>query len=234
MPEPERAAPSSEALALLTELSHRLQRIVIISGRDTDFLVSRMPMTGVHFVGNHGLEERQGSKSRLIPEAVRFKPALARATTAVARSGVSRIPGVMVEWKRAAITVHYRNVTDPKAARAALADRLHPIATREGLELQPGRLNWELRPPIDIDKGEVLRRLAAAIRPAAIVYAGDDRTDADAFSALRSIAGVTTVAAGVRSHEVPDEVFADCDVMVEGVEGATQLLAQLLDVCRDG
>jgi hypothetical protein len=30
---------------------------------------------------------------------------------------------------------------------------------------------------------------------------------------------------------VPDDVFADCDVMVDGVPGVTQLLAQLVDLC---
>jgi hypothetical protein len=37
----------------------------------------------------------------------------------------------------------------------------------------------------------------------------------------------------VRSPEVPDEVFADCDLMVNGVPGVTQLLRELLDVCTN-
>jgi trehalose-phosphatase len=93
---------------------------------------------------------------------------------------------------------------------------------------------WELRPPIDLDKGEVLRRLVAAKHPAAVVYAGDDRTDADAFSVLKRMTGVRTVAVGVRSPEVPDDVFVDCDLLVEGVPGVTRLLTQLLDLCAGG
>jgi hypothetical protein len=43
--------------------------------------------------------------------------------------------------------------------------------------------------------------------------------------------GVRTVAVGVRSPEVPQDVYVDCDLMVEGVPGVIQLLTQLLDVC---
>jgi trehalose 6-phosphate phosphatase len=139
----------------------------------------------------------------------------------------------MVERKRATVSVHFRNATDPIAASAALEPALQEIAHRGQLQLQPGRLVWELRPPIDLDKGEVLRRLAAALQPAGLVYAGDDRTDARAFSALKGMKSVATVAVGVRSAEVPEDVFVDCDLMVDGVPGVIQLLAQLRGFCAN-
>lgn len=234
MPEPERAAPSAEVVALLSELSRCLQRVAIISGRDTDFLVSRLPLTQVLYVGNHGLEERESGASRIVADAKPYLARLRRAGDAAEELPQSRAPGVTIERKRASVSVHFRKAADPSGPGAALQPALMEIARREHLHLHPGRLVWELRPPIDIDKGAVVRRLAAANPPAAIIYAGDDRTDADAFSALKSMAGVTTVAVGVRSHEVPEEVFVDCDLMVDGVAGATQLLAQLLDFCRNG
>ena len=110
---------------------------------------------------------------------------------------------------------------------------MREIARQEQLQLQAGRLVWELRPPIEIDKGAVLRRLAADMQLAAIVYVGDDRTDANAFSALKHMTAVRTVAVGVRSPEVPEDVFVDCDLTVDGVAGVTQLLTQLLDVCAN-
>jgi hypothetical protein len=39
------------------------------------------------------------------------------------------------------------------------------------------------------------------------------------------------VAVGVRSPEVPADVFVDCDVMVDGVPRVTELLTELLDRC---
>jgi trehalose 6-phosphate phosphatase len=233
VPDPDRAAPDPKAVPLLSELSRCLQRVVIISGRDTDFLVSRLPLPQALFVGNHGLEEREGGASRIVAQAQPYLARLQRAGDAVQALPEGHAPGITIERKRATVSVHFRKATDPPASGAALQPALQEIARREQLQLQSGRLVWELRPPIDVDKGEVLRRLAAAMQPAAILYAGDDRTDADAFSALKRMAGVRTVAVGVRSPEVPDEVFADCDLMVNGVPGVTQLLRELLDVCTN-
>jgi trehalose 6-phosphate phosphatase len=229
--DPDQAAPDAPTVALLSELSHCLQRVVIISGRDTDFLVRRVPLAEVLLVGNHGLEERDGGGSRIVAEAQPYLGQLQRAGDAVERLSLSRATGITVERKRATISVHFRNAPDPSASSSALRPALEEIARREQLRLQPGRLVWELRPPVDLDKGEVLRRLAAAINPAGMVYVGDDRTDVDAFAALKRMSGVRTVTVGVRSPEVPDDVFVDSDLMVDGVPGVIDLLTQLRDVC---
>ena len=233
MPDPQRAAPDPHAVTLLSELSQCLQRVVIISGRDTDFLVSRLPLPHALFIGNHGLEERQDGASRVVAEAQPYLKRLRRAADAVAALPQARAAGIVIERKRAAISVHFRQASDPSASEAALQPAMQQIARHEQLQLQPGRLLWELRPPIEIDKGEVLRRLAVALQPAGLVYAGDDRTDASAFSALKGMAGRRTVAVGVRSAEVADDLFVDCDLMVDGVPGVTHLLTQLLDVCAN-
>jgi trehalose 6-phosphate phosphatase len=229
--DPERAEPDPQAVSLLNELSHCLQRVVIISGRDTDFLLSRLPVTGALFIGNHGLEERDGSASRVVDEAQPYLARLRRAADAVEALPLAHARGIVIERKRATVSIHFRKAADPSASGAALQPALQEIARHEHLQLQSGRLVWELRPPLDLDKGEVLRRLAANLQPAGIIYVGDDRTDADAFSALKRIPSVSTVAVGVRSTEVRDETFLDCDLMVDGVPGVTQLLGQLLEIC---
>ena len=231
MPDPDRAAPDPQAIALLDELSHCLQRIVIISGRDTDFLVSRLPLRGALFIGNHGLEERDGGVSRVVDEVQPYLPRLRRAADAVEALPQAQARGIVIERKRATVSIHFRKAADPSACGATLQPALKEIARHEQLELQPGRLVWELRPPLGLDKGEVLRRLAASLQPAGIIYVGDDRTDADAFSALKRIPSVRAVAVGVRSTEVRDDVFRDCDLMVDGVPGVTELLGQLVEIC---
>jgi trehalose 6-phosphate phosphatase len=233
VPDPDQAAPNPQAAAILSELNQCLLRVAIISGRDTDFLVSRLPLPRALFIGNHGLEERHEGASRLVTEAQPYVERLGRAADAVAALPQARVPGVTIERKRAAVSVHFRQTADPSASGAALERALREIARQGQLQLQAGRLLWELRPPIEIDKGAVVRRLAAAMHPAAIVYVGDDRTDANAFSALKRMTEVRTVAVGVRSPEVPQDVFVDCDLMVDGVPGVTQLLTQLLDLCAN-
>jgi len=183
------------------------------------------------FIGNHGLEERDGDGSRIVAEAQPYLAQLQRAGDAVEVLSLVRAPGITVERKRATISVHFRNAAEPSASGSALEPALREIARREKLRLQPGRLVYELRPPTDLDKGAVLRRLVAALHPGGVVYIGDDRTDADAFWALRRMPSVRTVAVGVRSPEVPDDVFVDTDLTVDGVPGVIDLLTQLRDVC---
>ena len=231
MSDPDQAMPDPEAVALLRELVRYLLRIVVISGRDTDAIAAHLPVDGLIFIGNHGLEERDG-ESRLVAAAAPYTGALERAGDAVTRLEQARRPGVWVERKRAGVTVHFRNAADPSASQISLRPPLERIAQDEHLKLLGGRMIWELRPPLDIDKGQVLHRLAAALHPAAIIYMGDDRTDADAFKALKAMSGTPTVAVGVRSREVPDATFADCDLMVDGVAGAIQLLRELRDFSR--
>jgi trehalose 6-phosphate phosphatase len=223
--------PTHQVVALLSDLSRCLLRIAVISGRDTDALAARLPIDGLIFVGNHGLEERNG-ESRLVAAAEPFSAPLERAADAIERLAESRIPGVRVERKRAGVTIHYRNTAQPSETRAVLHAVLERVAKSERLQLHPGRMVWELRPPLDIDKGQVLRRLAATFGPAAIIYAGDDVTDASAFAALKAMPDSRTVAVGVRSHEVPPATFADCDLIVEGVAGATQFLGELRNLFR--
>jgi trehalose 6-phosphate phosphatase len=223
--------PTAEVVTLLSELRHYLQRIAVISGRDTDALAARLPIDGLILVGNHGLEVRNGA-SRLVAAATPFRAPLERAADAIAQLEVARVPGVRVERKQAGVSVHFRNAADPSAIQASLRPALERIAEGEQLRLYAGRMVWELRPPLDIDKGQVLRRLAASLRPESIIYMGDDLTDATAFSALKAMTGTATVAVGVRSNEVPPATFADCDLTVEGIAGATQLLAELRDLSR--
>jgi trehalose 6-phosphate phosphatase len=231
--DPDQAMPGPEAVALLRELDRHLLRIAVISGRDSDALAARLPVDGLVYVGNHGLEERNG-ESRLVAAAAPFAPALERAADAVNQLDVARLPGVRIERKRAGLTVHFRNAAGPSQVQASLRGPLEGIAESEGLTLHPGRMVWELRPPLDIDKGQVLDRLATALHPKAIIYIGDDVTDADAFSALKAMSGIRTVAIGVRSHEVSDATFANCDLLVDGVGGVLQLLRELRDLSRTG
>jgi trehalose 6-phosphate phosphatase len=218
--------PTPELVAVLSDLRHHLLRIAVISGRDTDALAARLPIDDLILVGNHGLEERNG-QSRLLAAAAPFSAPLQRAADAIMRLEEIHVPGVRVERKRAGVSVHFRNATDPSTVQALLRPALERIAAGEQLQLHAGRMVWELRPPLDIDKGEVVRRLAASLRPQAIIYVGDDLTDASAFAALKAMTGTRTLAVGVQSAEVPASTFADCDLIVDGVSGVTRFLREL-------
>ena len=57
-------------------------------------------------------------------------------------------------------------------------------ATAEGLKPRFGRKVLELRPPLDASKGTAVRELLRRAGLRRALFAGDDTTDLDAFTAL--------------------------------------------------
>jgi trehalose 6-phosphate phosphatase len=78
------------------------------------------------------------------------------------------------------------------------------------------------------DKGTALAEAAAGV--AAACFLGDDRGDLAAFDALDRLAadGVHVTRVAVRSAEMPEELERRADVIVDGPEGALELLRALL------
>ena len=89
-----------------------------------------------------------------------------------------------------------------------------------------GREVLEVRPPVRVDKGTAVTQLLAGAGARAALYVGDDRTDADAWRALRALrdAGALdhAVALAVASAEVPAEVREAADAEVDGPAGGAR------------
>ena len=212
----------------LRELALRTKLLAVISGRDTDQLQRWLPIPGLLLVGNHGLEERRDGRSVLIPEAAAFADRLERAAASIEGDYLWR--PVRLERKAATLAVHYRGAEDVQTVRERLRDRLESVARSTGLRLHAGRMVWELRPPIEVDKGTVISRLITASGAGHSVYAGDDFTDRAAFRVLAQRPAEERLTVGVRSSEAPPEIFAECDLVVDGVRDVARLLGQLLSL----
>ena len=122
---------------------------------------------------------------------------------------------------------------DIRAAEGAAAwrDAVDEVAARAdaaGMEALPARKAIELRPPLRRDKGTALAEAAAGL--AAACFLGDDRGDLAAFDALDRLAadGVHVARIGVRSPEMPEELAQRADVIIDGPQGALDLLRALL------
>jgi trehalose 6-phosphate phosphatase len=175
------------------------------------------------------MEEPVGDHTEVVAEAEAVLPLLARAAEAIAALPEVNHDGIAVERKRVSIAVHYRKAPHPTESAQRLEAILRPLAEQAGLRLYAGRMVWELRPPVEVDKGAVLERLRRRLEPAGILYIGDDLTDAAAFRALRRMDGIPSLAVGVHSPEAPAGTFADTDLLVDGVPGVRRLLAALRD-----
>lgn len=219
------SAPAREALRLL---ARQLDLVAVISGRAAADAAALVGLPELIYIGNHGLEVAEAGVVQPVPEATAYIPLIDE----VLRAAQKRITltGVLFENKGVTAAVHYRLAAQPAQAEQQIGAILYELSAQHGLMLTPGRLVWELRPPLASDKGTAARRLVAEYALCSVIFLGDDRTDADAFRALRELRaqGVcATLNVGVAAAETPAVVRELADVMVEGVVGVEQLLAQI-------
>ena len=205
-------------------LSERFGLVGCISGRRALEARRLVGVEGIAYAGNHGLE-------LLLPgeEEPRLDPAVAGARER--RGGVPRrsrrrgagdASACGVEDKGPIQALHWRGAEDERAAEA----RAHEIAAEAGrAELEPrwGRKVLELRPVGGGGKDAAVAALLAADGVTAAIYAGDDRTDLDAFRRLRELREdgelEAAVCVGVISPEAPPGLAEEADLLVDGPPG---------------
>ncbi len=215
---------------LLLRLRDRVRLLGFVSGRGLADLERIVGIDGCAYAGNHGMELRSpGEVARLAPGVAEH---LATIAAFAARWPAERLAGggLRMEPKGATITVHARGARDPVAA-SLLLEAVAADARAHGLVPTGGREVLEVRPPLAVDKGTAVRALLDGSGARRAVYIGDDRTDADAWRALRALreegALDAAVAVAVTSEEVPAEVRTAADVEVAGPAGALAALELL-------
>ena len=103
-------------------------------------------------------------------------------------------------------------------------------AERHGLRVTAGRMIFEIRPALAVNKGTAIRELARDLGLRGIVFFGDDVTDVDAFRALREMREeheAATLRVGVLGPETSPAVLAETDVTVDGVPACAATLLTL-------
>jgi trehalose 6-phosphate phosphatase len=142
-------------------------------------------------------------------------------------------PDAFVEDKGLAIAVHTRRLDDPAGAFDRLEPRLRDLAERHAMVLEPGRNVIEARSP-GMDKGTVVRDLAAETEAAGFLFAGDDLGDVEAFEAVSELAdqGLATLLVCSASDE-ESALVERSDVVVHGPDGVLELLRRLTADARD-
>lgn len=214
---------------LLTELAGRFAAVALVSGRPAAFLAERVAARGVRHVGLYGLEVIRDREVWVAPEAERFRPAIQAATQELATHPAVTESGAYLEGKGLAVGVHLRRVADPASWDGPIEEAARAVAGAHGLTVTPGKLVWELRPPVARDKGDAVRQVMEESGAMLGMMVGDDRGDLPAFAALGELAegGAVTLRVAVSSAESPPELLAAADLVVDGPEGVQALLADL-------
>jgi trehalose 6-phosphate phosphatase len=232
-PTPESATLLPGVAELLEQLHTRFDVVALVSGRAADDARRMVGLPGVLYIGNHGLERIEGDAAtvQVLPEAEPYVEAVNTTLDDLDATLAARFPGVHIERKGVTGSIHVRNAPDPDAAEESIARSLTTIAVPRGLLVTRGRRIVEVRPPVAVDKGVAV---AGVIRERGLrgaLYLGDDRTDLDAFRALRQLAdeGVCqTVAVAVLSPEAPPELAAAADITLPDISFVPGLLRWLL------
>jgi alpha,alpha-trehalase len=184
---PELAVLSDEMRATITELA-RLCTVAVISGRDRADVQTLVGLDELVYAGSHGFDIA-GPEGLSIQreQGADYLPALTRAHERL-REALGGIEGVLIERKRFAIAVHFRQVAEVDVDRVEMA--VDEVVERfPKLRKTYGKKIFELRPRIDWDKGKAVLWLLEALSlggdDVLPLYLGDDVTDEDAYEALR-------------------------------------------------
>src|SRR5918993_5952189 len=231
-PTPAEAMVDPGAKAALALLVERLAVVAVVSGRAPQDGVAMVGLPELTYVGNHGLERIARGTPWTHPVAAAAQPAIAAALAEIesAARAVTDVPWLLVENKGVTGTVHYRLSPDQIAAAALLEPLAGAAANRHGLRLTSGRMIFEVRPELAVNKGTAIRDLAQDLGLRGIVFFGDDVTDVDAFRALRELreAGeAATLRVGVLGPESSPAVLAEIDMSLYGVAACAATLIAL-------
>ncbi|MCB4792602.1 MAG: trehalose-phosphatase [Elusimicrobia bacterium] len=202
-------------LSALAKLPH--VKIVIISGRYLNDVKKMAGLQNITYVGNHGLEIEGPDfiyKAEIAPDVKKLLIAM----KSELKDKLSIIKGVLVEDKKLAVTLHYRMVNEKDMPQLnAIFNQLLKKPVKNGkLRIWLGKMCYEIRPSIELNKGTaVLRILSKYASDTSVIpiCLGDDLTDEDAFMALKNIGITVFVGEKGSSHadyqlKNPDEVFA--------------------------
>ena len=229
-PTPESAVLLPGVLAALERLRQAFDVVVAVSGRSAADTRRLVGLDGITYLGNHGLErvDTDGAgELHILPEAEAYLADVDAALDDAEAALAPRYPGLRVERKGVTGSIHVRHVADPDAAEEAVARALTTIAIPRGLRVTRGKRVVEVRPPVDVDKGIAVAGIIESRGLRAAIYLGDDRTDVDAFRALRRLTAqgdFAGVAVAILSPEAPPELAAEADVTLDGVERVPALL----------
>lgn len=161
----------------------------IISGRALADLEKKVPLDGIYYAGNHGLEIKGPDLAFRHPQAEAARPDLEQIAEELELK-LWNLPGVFLEDKGFGLSFHLRRI--PKAFRSkaeALFDEVvEPFLKAGTVRVEGGKLIREVRPPIVWDKGNALAVVRDAVKKEGVeplvIFLGDDSSDEAAFRRL--------------------------------------------------
>ncbi len=202
--------------------------VAVVSGRDRANVEQLVQLNNLYYAGSHGFDISGPNNMHTEPGgAAAAIPALDKAQADL-NERLNKIDGALVERKRYAIAVHYRNVAEEQVSEVLEATQ-DVLSKYKELKPGPGKKIMELKPNLDWHKGKAVHWLLEELnlKKSDIIplYIGDDLTDEDAFAALQG-KGVSIL---VGEHD--EETAAD--YRLESVEEVQEFLIELTQYLKE-
>jgi len=183
----EAAVPAATRRSVAVLATRPATHVALVSGRAAGDARRMVAVSNVWVVGNHGAEVVSPTGEESVdPLVAPHEAAVAQARATLGRL-LAPVAGVLVEDKRWTLSVHYREV-DPQVVPLVQVS-VQRVAQELGLRVHEGKMVYEVRAPVRVDKGSAVlalaQRLGGLREGAALLFVGDDRTDEDAFRVLR-------------------------------------------------
>lgn len=188
MEKPSLAILSKSMQKLLVDLNRTKNiSVFIVSGRAYSSIKKVLNVKNITIASNHGFQITGKNTEWFHPDIMQFLPSLKK-TSLMLEEVLSSIPSAKVENKQFTITVHYRNV-EKRLIPFVKKTVKEVIVDYKDLHITLGKMVIEVRPNIKWDKGDAVLKILKSIRAGnvtkTIIYIGDDKTDEDAFKALK-------------------------------------------------
>ena len=180
---------SARALADLTVLDG--VDVALVSGRNAADLATLADVPeGTRVIGSHGAELGRVTVTPDGGRGVDTEPLDLSADQSALRAALLReteelaaaVEGAWVQSKPAAVVLHTRPAA-PEAGAELTRRVLDGPAAREGVHVVVGKEVVEMA-VLSVTKGDAVTALRSEVGADAVVYAGDDTTDEDAFAVL--------------------------------------------------
>jgi trehalose 6-phosphate phosphatase len=213
----------------LATLRDTLDFVGVLTGREPQVARQLVGLEGIEYFGTHGMVRWTDEGPLIHPDAGAFVDRVSSIASYV-RERLQH-DGILVEQKGPTMAVHYRQTRNPLAVRQIILQEIGPLANEVGMALFEGRMVIELRPPPPLGKGWTIEDIACNRDLHSLIYLGDDRTDIEAFDAIRAwrdeAPGRHGIALAVASPEMPTALVYAADYVLDEVPAVELLLTKL-------
>jgi len=219
---PSEAVLAPDTIHLLQQLIQLPDvRVTIVTGRSMKDIRNFVTLEDIRLVANHGFHIYQNKSEWIHPDALSSRPKMHQLQN-ILQNALDSFSNVFVEDKQFTLSVHYRNVIAQNVPFVKeLTIKTVSVFDPE-LIITEGKEVLEVRPAVEWGKGHAVRKLLNEHQypsNSLKIYIGDDKTDEDAFKALKS-SGIT-----IHVGEMPE---TKAQYYVENVRDVIKILKMIV------